>query len=1050
MGFSVAIYRVLGLGYLVMFAVYFSFRALYSLGNVQLPWRVFVLMVEFFASMSVFFVVIMRLKRPWTTWVDQPDGTQITSWKPAEKSPSKSAVAQIESPSKSAFSPKTPGSARSRSRKVDASASEQSIVVDEGSPILTKNTTAQTALVTAAGEELIGQGYIARILIPCYKEDLEIVKVTILAALNMEHDAGRLFVYLCDDGADPAKIEWVQKTQETYPNLMYVTRPLEHKGHGKAGNLNYCLRHVIYPEAGQMKSAEAGRAISRKELVIIFDADMVAAPHYLSRLIPYFAENPAVVMVQTPQTFHNVPMYADFFDAHNVNFFQYMLPAMSAWNTTTCCGTNFVVAARALAKASWFPYISVTEDMHLAIKMLETGGIIRYHPEHLAVGEAPEDLRQIFQQRSRWAKGTIQILIKDNPLYNTRLNWMQRLSFFNACWSYLTSAFFNPLFVVINSLGIIFGIFPVDEINFPTAMLFCTYYSLFYTMIHFTPVPGMHYRSLWIVGKMGHFFSFMALKAIINVIKAESSGKKSITFKVTQKNVVAGGDKKKIAPKPAPAKAEDQKSEAVAKAEDKKPEQVQEGQEKDENGEAKEEDKDVHAELEAEVEVAKRDSSHRDIIFHCIMTALIVFVIVYGFYILLGGFNFLGEVPDERSAYQKQGIRLFCICWMFQFFIAYSLPIWYAYVPRSFYSQGLTLKILSMIDTLISVGLIIVTICLFQVSWFRSTPDISKITEFAPSTRAFWLNDGSFLTAMEDYVYDTANAGRIPVLVPYARPGRDQGMLSEGGFETFAQYTNFLEEIAGKLKLIDFPVVMVMEPDWMIETILSVTEPTPDAIANGYVILEKDLAIVNQDGSETLSKVTIQWDRQRWERLIRIFRDFAGKLPKQSRVYIDAGHPHYMGLQGYYALEQLADAIQGSPIRGIAINTANFYTSEANFAMGSRAFAKFGLRFVEDSSRNGGLFSNSTTWDEIDSCRFDPPNMDLGLEPVWAENSEDSYANVRSGMDARLWVKVPGESDGRLYEPGDYRECLINHNIACDDTCPEIPSGLRAPSCQCD
>jgi cellulose synthase (UDP-forming) len=197
----------------------------------------------------------------------------------------------------------------------------------------------------------------------------------------MKHDTDKLFVYLCDDGADPLKQQWVADMNQEHPNLIYVTRPKEFKGHGKAGNLNYCLREIIYKNVlshNENLKTEDGKTkrkkfIPRKELVVIFDADMVARSNFLTRLLPYFSKNRRCVLVQSPQTFHNVPMDADFFDAHNVNFFQYMLPCFSSWNTTTCCGTNFIVAARALQTVNFFPTISVTEDMYLAMLLCAAG-----------------------------------------------------------------------------------------------------------------------------------------------------------------------------------------------------------------------------------------------------------------------------------------------------------------------------------------------------------------------------------------------------------------------------------------------------------------------------------------------------------------------------------------------------------------------------------------------------------------------------------------------------------------------------------------------------
>ena len=51
--------------------------------------------------------------------------------------------------------------------------------------------------------------YHVRVLVPCYKEDLEILRRTVLAA----HDAilpngCQRTIYMCDDGKDPKKRKW--------------------------------------------------------------------------------------------------------------------------------------------------------------------------------------------------------------------------------------------------------------------------------------------------------------------------------------------------------------------------------------------------------------------------------------------------------------------------------------------------------------------------------------------------------------------------------------------------------------------------------------------------------------------------------------------------------------------------------------------------------------------------------------------------------------------------------------------------------------------------
>lgn len=89
--------------------------------------------------------------------------------------------------------------------------------------------------------------YHIRVLIPCYKEDLEIVQRTVLAAREADLPAGcARTIYLCDDGKDPDKRAWIATLG---PDVVYVSGRIRKKGemNGKSGNLNNVARQ-IYPK----------------------------------------------------------------------------------------------------------------------------------------------------------------------------------------------------------------------------------------------------------------------------------------------------------------------------------------------------------------------------------------------------------------------------------------------------------------------------------------------------------------------------------------------------------------------------------------------------------------------------------------------------------------------------------------------------------------------------------------------------------------------------------------------------------------------------------
>jgi cellulose synthase (UDP-forming) len=106
--------------------------------------------------------------------------------------------------------------------------------------------------------------------------------------------------------------------------------------------------------------------------------------------------------------------------------------------------------------------ISVTEDMATAMRLHALGWRSVYHHEVLAVGLAPEDLRTMLQQKLRWAQGTMQVLLRENPLTKQGLRLGQRLMYFATMWSYL-AGFTALVFLAAPVAYLAFGAQPVTS-----------------------------------------------------------------------------------------------------------------------------------------------------------------------------------------------------------------------------------------------------------------------------------------------------------------------------------------------------------------------------------------------------------------------------------------------------------------------------------------------------------------------------------------------------------------------------------------------------------
>lgn len=425
------------------------------------------------------------------------------------------------------------------------------------------------------------------VLITTYNEPIELVVKTAHAAKRISYPHK---TWILDDGDRP---EMAAAAREI--GIGYITRSQDWKNkprHAKAGNLN----NALFQTDG--------------EFLLILDADQVPDPLILHRTLGYFADDPEVALVQTPQWFVNVDE-ADPLGSQAPLFYGPIQQGKDGWNAAFFCGSNAVLRREALMQLGIVGYvhnlqestrrtlraaerllgrearrhrdlpelsdelrqlhaltsqslddfrngepsaevvyrvqeaakgasrrlldndlasmredlaslghvpiqhdaelgvvvidqasldaltaqehsplgavesvvalleelrvdrpgeaqpiqplatISVTEDMATAMQLHSMGWRSVYHHEVLAHGLAPEDLNTMLKQRLRWAQGTLQVMLRDNPLVKKGLSAGQRLMYFGTMWSYL-AGFAALAYMAAPIMYLMFGVMPVN------------------------------------------------------------------------------------------------------------------------------------------------------------------------------------------------------------------------------------------------------------------------------------------------------------------------------------------------------------------------------------------------------------------------------------------------------------------------------------------------------------------------------------------------------------------------------------------------------------
>jgi cellulose synthase (UDP-forming) len=293
------------------------------------------------------------------------------------------------------------------------------------------------------------------IFIPTYNEDLSILRMTILGALNVRYPHE---TWVLDDGRRPE----LRQLCETM-GVHYLTRP-DNKHH-KAGNINAALTQTT------------------GEFIAIFDADQVPLPDFLDHTLGYFVDE-KVAFVQTPQEFYNLDSVQ-----HKTNwqegqtwheqalFYNVIQPGKNRWNAAFWCGSNSIMRRSALLSVGGIATETVTEDIHTSLRLHAAGWKSIYHDELLSMGLAPQDFLAFTVQRLRWGQGAMQVLRRENPLFKRGLTFVQRMNYIASMITYFEA--FQRLTYTLGPAAVLFtALLPIHAGVVPFVLRFIPYFAL--------------------------------------------------------------------------------------------------------------------------------------------------------------------------------------------------------------------------------------------------------------------------------------------------------------------------------------------------------------------------------------------------------------------------------------------------------------------------------------------------------------------------------------------------------------------------------------------
>ena len=237
-------------------------------------------------------------------------------------------------------------------------------------------------------------------------------------------------------------------------------------------------------------------------------------------------------------------------------------------------------------------------------------------------------------------------------------------------------------------------------------------------------------------------------------------------------------------------------------------------------------------------------------------------------------------------------------------------------------------------------------------------PSLQKIFE---SPISFWYGDNP--KKSKEYLANSIRRlikrakPQLPILVTYNIPFRDIGQHSRGGADSREKYLDYIRRFSEGVG--DNKPIVIFEPD---------------ALPHCSLLSDED------------KNTRLELMREG----LQLLTDSCSAL-----VYIDVGHSGWLQPE---EVVELLDKVSNPNVRGFSVNVSNYRTTEESLRW-ARKICKWRENdyFVIDTSRNGNG-PNENEW-----CN--PKGRALGTKPT----CETDYKKC----DAYLWVKIPGESDGK-------------------------------------
>lgn len=160
------------------------------------------------------------------------------------------------------------------------------------------------------------------------------------------------------------------------------------------------------------------------EIIVCLDSDVLPDRGLLRAMVPHFASPRVGALTGNPRVGNRGSLLRDLQTLEFTSIISVQRRAQRIWGRVlTVSGAVMAVRRAALQQVGGFSPSMATEDIDLTWKLQRALWDVRYEPSAIVWMQVPPNLRELWKQRRRWARGLAQVL---RAHASCLMRWKQR------------------------------------------------------------------------------------------------------------------------------------------------------------------------------------------------------------------------------------------------------------------------------------------------------------------------------------------------------------------------------------------------------------------------------------------------------------------------------------------------------------------------------------------------------------------------------------------------------------------------------------------------